>query len=110
MTDMIGCLYIDGNPLCNVSGFETEVDTDECTRNEVTKLHDINMQNEITFTCPVQWNLIAWWKVIGLWDWAIRNCPNKRVVYLMNHGKTRRVRLKNFRRAIRIVAKILNNV
>lgn len=110
MTGMIGCLYIDGNPLCNVSSFEMDADAgekyiDECVRKAVVKLHD-----EITFTYTVQWDPIAWWKVIGLWDWAIRNCPNKRVIYLMNHGKTRRVRLKNFKRAIRIVAKILNNV
>lgn len=30
-------------------------------------------------------------------------CPNKRLVYLAKHGKTRRVRKKNHNRVIRII-------
>lgn len=37
------------------------------------------------------------WETLGL-----LNCPNRRVAHLAFYGKTERIRLKNFRRAIRL--------
>lgn len=44
-------------------------------------------------------------KLLGIWSWAERNCPNKRLVYLMNHGKNNRIRYKNLRRAVQEISK-----
>ena len=46
-------------------------------------------------------------KLTGLWSWAANNCPNKRVAYLMDHGKTRRIQMKNFKRAVYIIGRLM---
>lgn len=60
------------------------------------------------FTCPAIdfWTML---KITGLWDWMIKNCPNKRVVYLMQHG-SERVRKKNWHRACNIISKMCTEV
>lgn len=60
------------------------------------------------FTCPVInfWTLL---KISGVWQWVINNCPNKRVVYLMQHGSYR-TRKKNWHRACSIISKICTEV
>lgn len=42
---------------------------------------------------------IVLFKVFGIWNWVLKNCPNRRVKYLMRYGKNKRVRYKNFKRA-----------
>lgn len=59
----------------------------------------------IELTTEIKFNLYVYLKLIGLWDWVKTNCPNKRLVYLMGHGKNVRVRMKNFRRAAREIDK-----
>ena len=44
-------------------------------------------------------------KLIGLWKWVADNCPNKRIVHLMNYGKSARIRMKNYNRAIQEIGK-----
>lgn len=44
-------------------------------------------------------------KVFGIWELAYKFCPNRRVKYLMTHGKNRRVQYKNFKRALRLITK-----
>ena len=61
----------------------------------------------ITFTCKV--NPVTLLKVIGIWDWVITNCPNKRVVYHMQHGNYR-TRKKNWHRACSIISDICTEV
>lgn len=61
----------------------------------------------LTFTCRV--NFIELYKLIGLWDWVMRYCPNKRVVHLMKYGKNDKVKLKNCRRALRLIEKEVNS-
>jgi hypothetical protein len=61
----------------------------------------------LSFKVPINtWTLF---KVCGLWDWVITNCPNKRVVYLMQHGSYR-TRNKNWHRAIAIIGKMCTEV
>lgn len=36
-------------------------------------------------------------------DFIMDQCPNRRVAYLARHGKNRRVIMKNFRRAVKLV-------
>ena len=56
-----------------------------------------------SITIKVKVNRIALYKISGLWDWAIDYCPNRRVKHLMKYGKTKRVQLKNFKRAMRLI-------
>lgn len=46
----------------------------------------------------------AWRKFCnGCTDAVLDECPNRRVAHLARHGKTARVRKKNWRRAVRLV-------
>jgi hypothetical protein len=49
-------------------------------------------------------------KLLGIWSWAERNCPNGRLVYLMRHGKNKRIRYKNYRRAVTEIGKYIKEV
>jgi hypothetical protein len=64
-----------------------------------------NDHDVATLNCVVKYNIITYLKIIGLWDWVKTSCPNKRLTYLMEHGKNTRVRMKNFRRAAREIDK-----
>ena len=42
-------------------------------------------------------------KIIGIFDFICTHCPNKRVVHLAKYGKSHRVQVKNFYRALVIL-------
>lgn len=44
--------------------------------------------------------------ITGMYQAYINCCPDKRVVHLAVHGKTARIRKKNFNRAIKILEEI----
>lgn len=46
-----------------------------------------------------------WLKLLGVYDYVLENCSNKRVVHLAKYAKKERTRTKNLNRAIKIVAK-----
>lgn len=50
---------------------------------------------------------ITYLKVTGIYDYTLNACPDKRVVHLARYSKKKRVRWKNFRRAVHIVGCIL---
>lgn len=60
-----------------------------------------------TLTCKIDRILLL--KLMGLWDWARDSCPNRRVAYLMEHG-SKRVRLKNYKHACRLLGKVCRRV
>lgn len=66
-----------------------------------------NAMVQANFKCTVKLDLITYFKLNGLWNWIRTYCPNKRLTYLMDHGKNSRVRLKNFKRAIRELDKYI---
>lgn len=92
---------IDGDPDKGIEDFKLY----NYTIREFLKLHShYNLRkNELVFT----YTKIDILKYIGVWDWAIRNCNDKRIVHLMEHGKTKRVRLKNYSRALNNIARRL---
>ena len=61
-------------------------------------------------TCTFTVNRITVLKVMGIWDWVRENCPNGRVKHLIKYGKNDRVRYKNFKRAVKMVAKCVKEV
>ena len=66
--------------------------------------------NEGVLAGTLRFNLITYLKLCGLWNWIKTYCPNKRLTYLMDHGKNVRVRLKNYRRAAREIGQYIKEV
>ena len=44
--------------------------------------------------------------LLGIRDSVLDLCPNKKVVHLARHGKNKKIRKKNFNRAIRILEEL----
>jgi hypothetical protein len=102
--ERITSIYIDGCEIKGISDFSVESDEIEKYVKENTVLR---FSDCLTMTATCKINRMAFYKFIGLWDWAIENCPNKRVVHLMRYGKNNKVKMKNFRRSLRIIEKVL---
>lgn len=98
-------ICIDGCEIKGISDLSVEADDIEEFVKENTVIVPHYDSATITVTCKI--NRMTLYKIIGLWDWAIENCSNKRVVYLMKHGKNDKVKMKNFRRSLRIIEKVL---
>ena len=60
---------------------------------------------EATFEalCTISKDLVL--ALLGIRDSALDLCPNKKVVHLARHGRNKKIRKKNFHRAIRILEK-----
>lgn len=100
-------IYIDGSEIKGISDFSVE---EEKINEYVKQSTVIRFTDPITITATCKINRMTFYKFIGLYDWAIENCPNKRVVHLMRYGKNNKVKMKNFRRSLRIIEKVLAEV
>lgn len=108
-----GKIFIDGveyevgdipNLEVDVEGYADFV-RDECRRNHVVGR---NSDGELTCTFNVKFNPITFYKITGVYDYAYKYCPNRRVAHLMRFGKNWKVRRKNMFRAIDIIGHMLN--
>lgn len=89
-----------------VTDFTYDPDEIEEELKQVVKA-SLRTTDGVTFTCEVSpWTLL---KIAGIYKWVIDNCPNKRVVYLMQHGSYR-TRKKNWHRACSIISDICTEV
>lgn len=77
-------------------------DYDDIVKDYVKKNFVWGYDGEIVGTMRV--SAIQLLKLIKIWSWVSENCHNPRVKHLMEYGKTSRVRLKNFRRGIHLIA------
>lgn len=95
-----GKIYMDGLEFASISDSTVEFSEDyleEVNRDYIRK----NVITDFaTMTCYIKVNRIIILKLIGFWDIALKYCPNRRLTYLMEHGKNPRVKLKNYDRAI----------
>lgn len=101
-----GGFYINGCETKGIEDFSIEYENvysqdiiDKCT---TFKSYDAST---LTFTCRL--NRILFYKLIGIWDYALRYCPNRRVRHLMEYGKNSKVKLKNFYRALNLIAELI---
>ena len=62
-------------------------------------------QSEFTFELVAKVQKDLWLKLLGVYDSVISTCPNKKVVHLVLYGKNKKIRKKNFHRAIKILEK-----
>ena len=60
-----------------------------------------------TLKCKIDKILLL--KLMGLWSWVYESCPDRRVACLMEHG-SKRVRLKNYKHAIRLIGRVVKLV
>lgn len=104
-----GVLYIDGKEFGQtiIEPFTCDIHhTCEEHRGEIFSFKEmITSESEISF--KISFNVELFYKLTGLWDYVYNNCPNRRVVHLMNYGGTKRTRMKNFKRGLRIIGRIL---
>ena len=100
---IIGDMQIDNSGIPEITDFTF----DEEAGREYVEDHIIARfgEGELTFTTTI--NRIAYMKVLGVWNWTIENCPDKRVKHLMKNHKDDRVKYKNFKHATRLIGKIL---
>lgn len=78
-----------------------EIDVDKCKKVLVKQIY-----SDFEYTGVLHWDPFMFYKFIGVYDWVLTYCPNKRVVHLAKYGKNDRVRFKNFWRAYMILGKI----
>ena len=100
-------IEINGCEIKGISDFSVEGDVIEEYIKAITK---VSWKDCLTMTVICKINRMVFYKFIGLYDWAIENCPNKRVVHLMRYAKNDKVKMKNFRRSLRIIEKVLAEV
>lgn len=102
---IIGDMKIDNSSIPEITDFTCDEEAGrEYVEDRIVARFDENL-GEMTFTARI--NRIAYMKIIGVWDWTIENCPDKRVKHLMKNHKDDRVKYKNFRHATRLIGKIL---
>ena len=102
-----GVMTIDGVPMYEISEFSFDTDiVYDYAREYVKKNHIICINNgKLVVRCTMTLNKLQLFKLIGLFDWAHKWCPDRRVAHLMKHGKNVRVRLKNVIRGVRMICK-----
>ena len=98
----------DGNwtKLRSISEIEVETYTDDSINTTINLLSDsfeCSLSN--SFECIAKASKEFILAVTGLRNSILECCPNKRVVHLALNGRTRRIRKKNFNRAIKILEK-----
>ena len=98
-------IYIEG---CEFKGIPDFTVADEdirdfCEQNTAIVLKDC------VLSAILKIDRMLFYKVIGLYNWVINYCPNRKIVHLIRHGKNKRIRNKNFKRALRIIGKEINH-
>lgn len=102
-----GILYIAGYE--NIPDFGP-IDTQEIYYNNKHKLIKIiPCHSKCSLTYNVRFDSEKYWRLTGLWKWVYDNCPNRRVRHLLMYGKTKRIRIKNFIRGVKIIGNIVEN-
>ena len=104
----MGRLYLDG--VVFEGPIKDAVITTETYADDVQKAIVWDNTKSAGFTtleCKIDRILLL--KLMGLWSWVHDSCPDRRVAYLMDHG-SKRVRLKNYKHAIRLIGKVVKLV
>ena len=99
-------IYIDG---CEFKGIENfSVEYDDLDSKEIPgNLEFVKKVNDQTLTVEYKINRIVFLQFIGIWKYALKYCPNRRVVHLMQFGKNDKIKIKNFYRAVNIIAEVI---
>ena len=101
-----GSLYIlneDGEPkkFGEVKDAEVEEWTDDASDFVVPVT---GMEATYEACCKISKDIVL--ALLGIRDSVLDLCPNKKVVHLVRHGKKKKIRKKNFHRAIRILEEL----
>ena len=96
--------YINGDPVKGISNLAVyETDIAKCIKDHTIYSLNNDCNDCLSFNATVKLNKVDLLKLLGIYDWVIDNCHNRRVVHLIKHGKNIKVRKKNFNRAFKII-------
>lgn len=101
----IGTVYFNDSPMAigHITDYLIEPeDFDKACTDFVLKHMSFD---PVTLSCSLKINRLMLLKFMGFWQWALDWCPSKRVVHLMKYGKNARVKVKNYDRAVELIAK-----
>lgn len=82
-------------------GSINEIEVETYTDNLLSNSFECSLSN--SFECIAKASKEFILPITGLRNSILECCPNKRVVHLALNGRTRRIRKKNFNRAIKIL-------
>lgn len=99
--------YINGNPVKGISNLAVyKTDITKCIKDNTT--YSLNENNDcLSFNATIKLNKVDLLKLLGIYNWVVDNCHNRRVVHLIKYDKNIKVRKKNFNRALKIIAEEL---
>ena len=100
-------LTIDGCEYLGIADFEADFSAYE--KYVEDKIYNAIRLNDAGLTATIKFNKIKFYKLIGVWDWVYKYCPNRRVAHLMRCGKNDRIKRKNFYRGMHILGVLLTN-
>lgn len=96
-------VHIDGIECEGIRDFDATFEPmDEYVQENIKLLYNGDIST-LTLKCRV--NPFVMFQLIGLWQWIVDYCPNKRVLHLAQYAKKHKIRTKNLYRAMRIIAK-----
>jgi hypothetical protein len=101
-----GKLYINGELLGDGIP-DLEYDVYDVAGEYIKENTMLKSTDSTSFEFVVRWDKVLFWKLTGLWDYVIQYCPNRRLAHLVKYGKNRRVRIKNFYRAVAATVRYL---
>lgn len=105
-TNSISHVTIDGCEFLGIEGFASDDNAlKHYIHEEASRLTKSFLHGE--FTATVKINKIIFYKLIGIWDWVMKYCPNRHLVHLMNYAKNPRTRDKNFYRALNTTCEMI---
>jgi hypothetical protein len=98
----VDAIHIDGVEYKGLPDFDATLEpVEEYVKDNIK----FKMNEDLSFTATCKVNKWVIFKLLGIYQWVMNNCPNKRVVHLAQYAKSPKTRSKNFNRAIRIIAK-----
>lgn len=100
-------LHADGAEESGIPDFDY-TEKVENIHEEARKYIRVSTRDHVVFTATIKTPEFWFYKLSGLYNWVIDYCPNRRVAHLIKYGKTKRIRYKNFHRALRILGKVVN--
>ena len=79
-----------------------DVEVEECTDDASDFVVPVTgMEATYEACCKISKDIVL--ALLGIRDSVLDLCPNKKVIHLARHGRNKKIRKKNFSRAIRIL-------
>ena len=82
-----------------------EIEVEECVDDASDSVVPVTgMEATYEACCKISKDIVL--ALLGIRDSVLDLCPNKKVIHLARHGRNKKIRKKNFSRAIRILEEL----